>query len=84
MAAAASAPALPAAARTAAPAAAHPLMSPAATPALGSPALCVGGVQAGAPTGALEATHALEERRGGGSGTQKFVYQKCPNQYFLS
>ena len=66
VAAAASAPALPAAARAAAPAAAHPLMSPAVTPALGSPTPCVGGVQAGAPAGALEATHAklLEGRRG--------------------
>ena len=59
MAAAASAPALPAAARAAAPAAAHPLMSPAATPALGSPAPCLGGAQAGAPARALEATHAV-------------------------
>ena len=42
MAADASAPALPAAARAAAPAAAHPLMSPVGTPALGSPAPCVG------------------------------------------
>ena len=64
MAADASAPVLPAAARaaagsTAAPAVAHPLMSPAATPALGSPAPCLGGAQAGAPAGALEATHAM-------------------------
>ena len=59
MAAAASAPALPAAARAAAPAAAHPLMSPAATPALGSPAPCLGGARAGAPAGALGATHAV-------------------------
>ena len=27
-----------------------------------------------------EAWDALEERRGGGSGAQKFVYQKWPNQ----
>ena len=52
--------ALPLAARAAVPAAAHPLMSPAATPS--GAQHCAwgggGGWQAGAPAGALEATHA--------------------------
>ena len=58
MAADASAPVLPAAARAAAPAAAHPPRSPAATPALGSPTPSLGEAQAGALAGALGATHA--------------------------